>query len=257
VVPAGWFACGESRTSYTTFAPHDRWVDGLVVRAHPVTVREHLAFLNDVLARDSAEAAWRVVPRERASQAGALGPPNVALEGDRFVRRPDADGDLWSLDWPMLNLDWSAACALARWEAARTGLPWRLPGEFEWEKAARGVDGRAFAWGDHPEPTYACVREAAPARPLPAAVQDFPHDISPYGVRHTVGNVREWCATPFSPVGAPARVLDPADDPAAERVLRGGCWFQSLTAAWAAGRFSLGGSNRSDILGFRLVRDGG
>lgn len=254
LVPAGWFACGESRTSYTTFAPHDRWVDGMVVRASPVTVRDHLAFLNDLVERAGAEAAWRVVPRERASQAGAVGSPNVALEGGRFVRRPDADGDLWSLDWPILNLDWPSVCAFARWEAARTGLPWRLPGEFEWEKAARGVDGRAFAWGDHPEPTYACVREAAPDRPLPADVQGFPHDTSPYGVRHTVGNVREWCATAFSPVGAPPRVLDDPDDPTVERVLRGGCWFQSLTAAWAAGRFSLGGANRSDILGFRLVR---
>ncbi len=253
-LPAGWFRMGESRTSYTTHPPQWRWLGARVVRRFPVTVREHLAFLDDLAATGRLDEAWRFAPRERAPNPDAEGAANVTFDGRRFHRIPDSDGDLWDLDWPVFNVDWTSAMAHARWLAARTGQEWTLPDEVEWEKAARGVDGRAFSWGDHPEPTYACVREGAPGRPLPARVQDFPTDESPYGVRGMVGNVREWCREPFAPVGAPPPALVAPRDPTTERMLRGGSWFHSLTTAWTAGRFALGGTQRGDTVGFRLVR---
>lgn len=96
--------------------------------------------------------------------------------------------------------------------------------------------------------------EAVAQRPLPARVGSAPSDESPYGIRDCVGNMREWTRTPFAPVGATEPALTHPDDPSAERVLRGGCWFQSLSASWLAGRFSLAGHHRADILGFRLAR---
>ena len=65
----------------------------------------------------------------------------------------DAEDDLWQLDWPVMMVDWFGASAYANWYAKKTGRPWRLPSEFEWEKAARGVDGRFYPWGDKFNPS--------------------------------------------------------------------------------------------------------
>ncbi|MFT6817666.1 MAG: sulfatase activating formylglycine-generating enzyme, partial [Myxococcota bacterium] len=58
-------------------------------------------------------------------------------------------GDLMGLDHPVVLVDWWCAMAYAEWQAAQSGCPWRLPGEWEWEKAARGVGARTFLWGEY------------------------------------------------------------------------------------------------------------
>src|SRR5690606_9188188 len=137
-VPAGWF---ESGGDIEGALPRRRlWCDAAVLRRFPVTNRSYLAFLDDLLARGDEAAALRHVPRERAATEDAVGPMLYGREGDRFVLRPDADGDVWLPDYPVLWIDWHSAAAYAAWEAERAGLPWRLPAELEWEKAARGVD---------------------------------------------------------------------------------------------------------------------
>lgn len=55
----------------------------------------------------------------------------------RFALVTDAEGDTWDADWPVFNVHFGCAVAYGRWLALRTGQPWRLPGELEWEKAAR------------------------------------------------------------------------------------------------------------------------
>ena len=60
---------------------------------------------------------------------------------------------------PMVLVTWEQAMAYAAARAAADGLPWRLPAEGEWEKAARGVDGRAFPWGDHFHPAWCRMKE--------------------------------------------------------------------------------------------------
>jgi formylglycine-generating enzyme required for sulfatase activity len=176
-------------------------------------------------------------------------------DGDgRFVLKPDADGDVWDPENPVVLVDWIAACAYAQWLSERIGQPWRLPGELEWEKAARGVDGRCFPWGDAFDASWCCMRASRRARPLPAVVDSFPVDTSVYGVRGLGGNVQDWCADAFSADG-PVAVSPPwpyvGDAPG--RVVRGGYWHGAADLARSADRSKYGPGNRSELLGFRVV----
>jgi serine/threonine-protein kinase len=170
----------------------------------------------------------------------------------------DAQGDRWEPDWPVFLVTAQAAEAWCAWEAARTGQSWRLPSELEWEKAARGVDGRFFPFGDFLDPSWACMRASHPERPMPAAVSAFPVDESPYGVRGMAGNVRDWCGHAWDKVGAEVdgdRVLPSvAPEPDQARVVRGGRWSGHARAARAASRSSAKPDARLANLGFRPVR---
>ena len=248
-VPAGWFRAGENRTTFTTFPPTWMWRDAFLVRRHPVTVREYLAFLDDLHAQGRTDEAFAWAPKERSAQERAA-QLNVALEDGRFVRTPDADGDIWGLDWPILNVDLPSALAFARWESARTARTWDLPDEHAWEKAARGVDGRAIAYGDRLEPAYANVRDG-PRGLVLADVGDFPLDVSPFGMRGVVGGVRDWTRTPFHyPDEAVPDEIDGLHD---TYVVRGGNWFSTIAASYCALRYALGPTMRTDTVGIRLV----
>ena len=111
------------------------------------------------------------VPRERSGHPDQPGQVVYGRTSDgRFAITPDADGDLWDLDWPVMMVDWACSAAYARWEAERTGQPWGLPGELAWEKAARGVDARIYPWGNRADPSWALSRDGHPGRMLPAQI---------------------------------------------------------------------------------------
>ena len=220
-IGAGCCEVGGDSHAPGAYAASRAWVDSFVIREHPVTFAELVVFLTDPA-------------------------------GMPFSRGVFRDGlQIWRPDWPAVGLSWEAACAYAVWWAQRTGQPWRLPTELEWEKAARGVDGRFFPWGDFTDPALCHARtiERAPRAPVP--ITAFPSDSSPYGVRGMGGNVRDWCVASVD--GGLAAPQGPQPD-GNERIVRGGSFRQPPEAGRVAARTSLVADRGYPDVGFRLVR---
>ncbi len=97
---------------------------------------------------------------------------------------------------PVVGVSFHDAGAFCRWAAEVTGLPIRLPTEPEWEKAARGPDGRVYPWGNEWDENVCNHGEGKPADTTPVD-QFSPQGDSPYGATDMGGNAQEWCSSLF------------------------------------------------------------
>ena len=255
-VPAGWYRSGA--LGRKGLPVRRRWCHGFLLQRFPVTNRDYIAFLDDLIRQGRSDEAWVHVPRERSSRPDRLGAPLYGLnQQGRFELVTDSDGDRWSLDWPVVHVVWSSARAYARWVRDRTGEPWRLPGELEWEKAARGVDGRSFPWGDHFDPSWCRMRDSARGRAHgdfgPSVVCSYPVDTSPYGVRGMAGNVRDWILDCPDLTDSP-QVAQPAPASGDQRFVRGGAWGFGETSLPVSLRGTVSPRQRDPYIGIRLAR---
>ena len=260
-VPAGWCQVGGDDAATRPLPGRRLWVDGFVLDRFPVTNRQYLAFLDDLVARGDLELAEACIPRERSARPGVPGAPVYARDDQgRHHLVADAEGDTWDPDWPVVLVPWTAARDYAAWRAARTGQAWRLPSEIEWEKAARGVDGRAYPWGEHLDLTWCLTQDSHAGRMMPTRVQAFPEDKSLYGVRGMGGNVRDWCREAD---GETERAMEgdrlqlsplSAGDADLLRLSRGGCWYSHHRDARTGSRVKSPQAFRAAGVGIRLAR---
>jgi formylglycine-generating enzyme required for sulfatase activity len=168
--------------------------------------------------------------------------------------RPEPDESRWSQgNRPRTNVDWYEAVAFSRWLSAQLGYEVRLPTEEEWERAARGQDGREYPWGAGYQTGYANIDERYSkagewSLEQTTAVGGYPHAASAEGVLDLSGNVWEWCLNKYDQPDQ-----GEADTSGDSRVARGGAWILSPDFARGSLRFGDKPLNRYVNWGFRLV----
>lgn len=141
-------------------------------------------------------------------------------------------------DHPVVLVSHADAAAYAAWLSRRTGADWRLPTEAEWEKAARGTDGRLFPWRDRFDPARLNSHDAGPFDTTPVGA--FPDGAGPFGLLDGAGNVFEWTATAA---------------PGGRYVVKGGSWDdKGCGVCRPAARHARPAGIRHILIGFRLVR---
>jgi serine/threonine-protein kinase len=181
-----------------------------------VTAGEYLEYLHALSAGGRLDEARRRQPRE------ADGPWWVEENGRFRLPSPDADPRFpWDPRWPVFAVDWYDAIAYAAWRGTRDGVPYRLMHEEEYERAARGADGRVYSFGDSYDGSYAHTNVSLAGGQQPRPVGAFAADESPCGARDLSGCISTWC---WNAAGAPFPGW---------RATRGGAWSTSAQSSRA------------------------
>lgn len=252
-IPAGEFIYGtDDKTDYLSWAmPADRQILSLPtfqIARYPVTYAQFQTFLDD---------------------------PEGYAKKERWFEGLHEDSLKYDMNeqyhqyWnhPRDSINWYQAIAFCRWFSWRLGGDYaldavdkwmvRLPTEFEWEKAARGTDGREYPWGNGYRVGHANIDEQEKGDGpyflyTTTAVGIYPQGASPYGVLDMSGNVWEWCLTDYgNPQMKVANENMRSDN---RRVLRGGAFSSSTSNARGASRSYGNPNSRLNLSGgFRVL----
>jgi formylglycine-generating enzyme required for sulfatase activity len=158
-------------------------------------------------------------------------------------------------EFPVVNVSWVEAAAFCAWAAQVSGQPVRLPTEAEWEKAARGTDGRTYPWGDQ-EPNGNLCNFNLLYHGITSIYRFSPQGDSPYGCADLAGNVWEWTADWYasSYLNQNPRANPKGAYSGQYRVLRGGSWHDIAWNIRSSYRNWDPPTDRNDSLGFRCAR---
>jgi formylglycine-generating enzyme required for sulfatase activity len=241
-VPAGPFLMGTSPEQVDWLAQRDgsakKWQEkgyfnreqpqhsvslkGFYISKYPVTVEQYRVFIESggYLEKGywtDAGWSWR--------------------ESEARIKPEYWDDAQWTgtADLPVVGVSWYGAVAYCRWLSRETGRLYWLPTEAEWEKAARGTDGRLYPWGDEFVASLCNTRVSGHNRTVPVLNYSSEAD-SPFGCADMAGNASEWTMSEFRPY--PYSAKDGRDQEEGEllRVIRGGSWYKPTLRARTAAR---------------------
>jgi serine/threonine-protein kinase len=260
-VPGGSVLLGNDPEAYDPIPTCELVVPDFAIARFPVTFGEYCEFLD---ALDPALATRRA-PKDARGEGlvvkknanGRWEPDDVVIEGEARRLFPPEEGHFARV--PVYLVDWFDAMAYCRWRSQGGGAL-RLPSEVEWEKAARGTDGRCYPWGDRFDATFCLMRESRPYVQQPEPVGTFATDVSPYGVRDMAGGMREWVADCFGGKSAAELALEPEPSLDTERAaagwrqVRSGMWNGDHKWARCASRSTFSALQRGSGLSFRLAK---
>ena len=204
-------------------------MDGYFITRSLITNRQYAEFI---------AATYRPVPevdRETWDGYRLIHPYERTLAYQWLDGEPPAGRE----DHPVVLVSYADALAYAGWLSEATGLSWTLPSELQWEKAARGVDGRRFPWGDDFRPDLLNSHDEGPFATVP--VGSFPDGASPFGLLDAAGQVFEWTFTE----ARPGRFL-----------VKGGSWDdRGCGICRPAASHSRPATLKHILVGFRLIRE--
>ncbi len=259
-VPAGTFVMGtdpeQDKYVKERYNPeqeqpqHEIFLSTFHMSRYPVTNAQYQVFVEDGGYTEHWKQCWT--------------PAGWKWKEQKKLIQPDTRGGDFDLpNHPVVMISWYEANAFCQWLTLRlqeTGVLTdtqiiRLPTEAEWEKAARGEDGRIFPWGnDAIIPEHANYFETQLG--VTSTVGCFPCGISPYKCEDMAGNVWEWCQDWYSDEYYSE---SPTEDPlgpstGSNRVDRGGAWDDDARLCRSAYRFRDVPGSRYGSIGFRLLR---
>ncbi len=236
-IPEGEFQYGDEKAEYAA-KPQKLTLPTFWLSRYPITYGQFQTFVDDPEGLKDPRWFEGLAASEEEHQAG-----DQAFKFDNHPRE---------------RVSWYQAMAFCRWLSWRLGglydlkkvADWevRLPTEFEWEKAARGTDGRLYPYKGEYDPKKGNTEQIIGQT---SAVGIFPNGASPYGVEEMSGNVWEWCLSNYSkPKFDAAKENLRTDD---NRVLRGGSWGYDRGFARAVYRNNNHPANHNNHIGFRVL----
>jgi len=213
------------------------FLDAYYIDKHEVTVAEYQKFIEagGYQKKDYwTEEGWRFINTTNRTEPWYWGT-------DEIWKDFNAPGQ------PVVGVTLYEAMAYAKWAQKR------LPTEAEWEKAARGTDGRLWPWGNEWDVKKVNSWESGLHKPTP--VGKYPKGASPYGIMDVAGNVWEWCADRYDPeYYSHIALVNPKSEIGETYTLRGGAWNGNAAVVRCAVRYSYAPTSAHYAVGFRCAK---
>lgn len=235
-VPRGESIVGGDNRALDPLPRSTVTVSAFAAQTRHVLVQEYLEWIRSLAHYDASAAELRI-------PILSSGLPLIRKGGDDQYRicpaamhqlNPDAEV---TDDLPVVGIRTRDIEDYIRWRSTIDGVQYRLPTELEYERMARGADGRHFPWGNRFDPALCTMWLSSPESPRLQSVGHALSDKGPFGHRDLAGNIRELCRMEHSQ----------------DHVVRGGSWQSDERSCRAASRLTQHAGQRRDDVGFRLV----